>query len=208
VVLLLAAALVLAGGAAESKDSAGKRSTGAVALVKDWGPTILPAVAFAVGLHVGVNLFLYSRVPRDRALEHPVRRAIYDEAQSNPGRNLREFVDLTGRPYGVVRHHVHLMQRLELLRTVRHGTALHVFPIEYTTPRAKADLLARTDPAMLELVRHTRTQPAPMSQLLATIQESFGLSRMGSWKVLRRAELAGLVERGRTDDGMLVRARA
>lgn len=149
----------------------------------------------------------YTRVGVDKALDNAVRSLIHDSAQQRPGLILKDMVATTGKSYGVIRHHARVLEHLGLVRTVRHGRAVHLFPADASKPKAARDMAWNRDGALRFLVSRVGVQGLPMAEALRAVQAQFGFSKMGAWKVVRRSQQFGWVERDERPEGVWLRTR-
>ncbi|MFO8050430.1 MAG: helix-turn-helix domain-containing protein [Thermoplasmatota archaeon] len=85
---------------------------GSSALIAIWGIFFLfLAAAILVGLTIGI----YSKIRKDRLLDHETRQRIVDYLKENPGAyysQIRKDLDLA---HGVLTHHINMLEQQELL---------------------------------------------------------------------------------------------
>jgi hypothetical protein len=171
----------------------------------------LVAVALAAAAWAASNVprfvaLFYTRVGVDRALTHPVRAQLHDAAHARPGLILKDFVQVSGRAYAVVRHHVDVLERVGLLRTLRHGSQLHVYPAQANLREARRALTRAGDAPAAFLADWAGPTGRSTRDAVRLLRERFGLSRVGAWKVVWRAERAGLVVRRDGPEGSAVQS--
>lgn len=137
--------------------------------------------------------FCYTRLAPERVLDHPLRQAMMAYVSARPGLILREFVDRFGRPYAVIRHHARVLQGAGRVQVLRHGKSLRVYPPGTSLPQARQELALATDAPVRFVVESVGAAQRSARELSLDLRRGFGLSRMGAWKVLRRAVAHGLV---------------
>lgn len=150
-----------------------------------------------------VGLF-YSRFTDGGALRHPTRTLLLRLAGERPGLILRDAVAQTGRPYGVVRHHVRVLETVGLVHTLRVGKALHVYPRGHSLAVARRSHRLEHDGPVRFLVERAATGPLDRRSAARELRARFGLSRMGAWKAVRRGLACGLVRADPASGGALV----
>lgn len=70
---------------------------------------------------------LFTRIRREKLLEHPVRELIYTEIRSNPGIHYRELLRKLGIPNGSLAFHLHHLERAGYVRSRRARGRRHLF---------------------------------------------------------------------------------
>ncbi len=114
-------------GASPSAASWAWPSTSAAAGITFLGLVAAALYYLGTALKAG-PLALFSRVRRDRALEHPVRAAISDAVHAEPGIHLQELGRRVGKQAGVLRHHVDVLVAKDLIKARRDRGYICFFP--------------------------------------------------------------------------------
>lgn len=156
----------------------------------------LLALLFALlrALPAVLGLF-YSRLTPERLLAHPVRSVIVQVVDEQPGVILRDLVAVTGRSYGVVRHHARVLRSAGRVKILARGKAVHLYPPHHSLPLARRLLLLEVDAHVRFLVERVRGGPQPQARLVQELQRALGIHRTNAWRAVRRALEAGLLHR-------------
>jgi DNA-binding MarR family transcriptional regulator len=83
------------------------------------------AVAIIIGMSSTV---LYSKIRRDRLLEHAVRRRIFEHVKENPGQHYRAIMTDLDLPSGVLSYHLNRLEKGEYIRSRQDGMYRRFFP--------------------------------------------------------------------------------
>ena len=73
---------------------------------------------------------LFTRIKRDEALDNFVRGRIYGQIESNPGTHYNEIMSNIGVGNGTLSHHLHMLEKMEMIKSRREGMRYRAF---YTT---------------------------------------------------------------------------
>lgn len=104
---------------------------------------VLAAVVVAVGL--------YSKLKKDRVLDHKVRERIYTYIRENPGSHYRGMLEALGLKMGVLTHHLRTLEREEFIRSVQNGVYRRYYPSGMNIDIAPP--LSETQQRLLQIVR-------------------------------------------------------
>lgn len=156
--------------------------------------TILLGILIAVGTQFSrfVGLF-YTRFHESTALRHPTRAMLMQMTADKPGFILKDVVTTTGRPYSVVRHHTRILETVGLVKTLRIGHALHVYPAKASLVEGRKQLMLEHDEPAKFVIELIRTGVTDAAELRRQVGIQFLLTRMGAWKVVKRVETAGFL---------------
>ncbi len=88
------------------------------------------AIMIIVGF---TGMVLYSKIRRDRLLDHAVRRRIYEYVQENPGQHYRGIMADLELPSGVLSYHINRLEKGEYLRSRQDGMYRRFFPADRKT---------------------------------------------------------------------------
>jgi len=127
---------------------------------------------------------LGSRIRHEEVLLHPVRAGLYGLATAQPGCILKDAWHVHPA-YGALRHHARVLARHGLVRLHRRGRRTHLFPARNCTP-ILATLWRRNDATGVRALQLLREHDARAARRLLAMER--GLSRMGAWKAVRRAQ--------------------
>lgn len=94
------------------------------------GPGVAIASAVAVGglLLAKAAGLLFTRVRSNKALEHPNRTKIHDAVTRRPGISFNELRRTTGLANGTIRHHLQILQDLDLIEARSLGQYARFYP--------------------------------------------------------------------------------
>ncbi len=151
-----------------------------------------------------VGLF-YTRLDESTALKHPLRKQLLDVVRQRPGLLHNDAVAATGQPRGVVRHHLRVLETVGLLRSLRTGKEIHLYPRGANLDQEKKSLLLEKDAPVRFLVERARAAPLVRAAASQDLRTQFTMSRMGAWKAIRRAVEAGLLRTEPTRQGDVLR---
>lgn len=113
---------------------------------------------------------LFTRIRREKLLEHPVREVIYMEIHSNPGIYYRELLRKLGIPNGSLAFHLHHLERAGYIRSRRARGRRHLFSTELLP---STDSLLVTD-RQRRILEFLRSRPGASERLIV---KSLGMSR-------------------------------
>jgi predicted transcriptional regulator len=113
---------------------------------------------------------LFTRIRREKLLEHPVRELIYTEIRSNPGIHYRELLRKLGMPNGSLAFHFHHLERAGYIRSRRARGRRHLFSTELL-PSTDSFLVTDRQRRILEFLR---SRPGASERLIV---KSLGMSR-------------------------------
>lgn len=84
----------------------------------------------------------YNKIDRDKLLDHYLRNQIYKYIQANPGTNYSEIMKDTGVKNGVLVHHLNMLDREGLIKSIRDGRLRRFYPIGINIPQKEIDNLS------------------------------------------------------------------
>lgn len=113
---------------------------------------------------------LASRLRRDRLLDHPVRRLIYDSIRDHPGVHYRELLRLLGVSNGTLSFHLSHLERAGFVRSFRARGRKLLLPTD-RDPRPGDFLVTERQRAIVE---HLRGSPGASQR---DVSSALGLSR-------------------------------
>lgn len=87
----------------------------------------------------------YTRLRSSTLLDNPNRGRLYREAQSRPGVTIAELARLCDLAEVVVRHHVRMLEKHQMVKVEERGRSRHVFARGAAEPRATAAHIALRD---------------------------------------------------------------
>lgn len=154
-----------------------------------------------------VATFLFTRLLPGRALTHPARAAVYAAIAANPGIQLQDVARRFQRSYGFVRHHVRILRAAGHIRWLRRGTTIHLYLARMNVDEARRSLALQHDEALKELMGLLPASGATPAMVVRALRSRLGISRVGCWKVLRRAKGLELLETVPSERGVLLRPR-
>jgi len=118
---------------------------------------------------------LYSRIRRNRMLDHPTRAALHALVATRPGLTLAEAQRELSLANGQLEHHVRSLERASLVRRVRDANSVRLYD-------AASASRAEAAPPLAERVREL----APSGRSAADIARELGVSRQAVHYHLRR----------------------
>ena len=155
-----------------------------------WGfPEVL------TGLQPG--LLLFSRHSDDAIVSHHARRLVLDVVAQNPNINMHTLTRLCGLHKSVVRYHARVLEsggfvRSHKVHRDRCFVSRQFLEIEGRGALAPtADLVARNDPVVAVIVAAVPPQGVRLAELLDRVRTDTGLSKVGAWKAVVRAQFKG-----------------
>ncbi len=127
------------------------------------------------------------RVRREKLLDSPARKSLYNLVQAHPGIHLRGLVDSSGLGFGAVSYHLRLLQEYGFVSMVPTGIRICFYPVG-VEPLSTIPQISRRRIQVLEAV-----EQSPGAGLRDLGQE-LGLSPKTVAYHLRALKAAGLVE--------------
>jgi predicted transcriptional regulator len=164
------------------------------------------AVPRALGLAIAL-LPLQTRLRDEGLLTGRWRKRLYDIIQANPGISLKELTETAGMSLTNARYHLELLKRHELVREFQVLHRLCYAPTDSNPSKARAAAFLRADPKLHRLQGHLTDGPRRATELVEALRNDMGLSRSGGWKLLDRAEHAGLIEKRLESRRLVVRSK-
>lgn len=146
---------------------------------------------------------LFSRIAKDKALDHPVRERIHSAVVATPGIHLRQAARRTDTKVGTVRYHVRKLVECGLLRRERHGGYVCLFPGEESRAIVLAAASATKSDGARRILAALETEDAPT---ITSLAEATGLTKQVVSRHVANMTRAGLVDK--TTEGRTVRVRA
>ena len=151
---------------------------------------------------------LQTRLRDESVLEGRWRRKLFDIIQSNPGISLKELTETAGMSLTNARYHLELLKRHSFVREFQVLHRLCYAPTQSNPDAARAAAFLRADPKLHRLQEHLMDGPRRATDLVEALQADMGLSRSGGWKLIDRAEHAGLIEKRLEARRLVVRPKA
>jgi DNA-binding MarR family transcriptional regulator len=97
-------------------------------------------------------IILYSRIHREKVLDHFVRGQIYGHIKTNPGATFTEIAQVLGVSNGVLTYHLYTLERTEFIRSQREGRWKRFWPRD--APKTKGGVMvSKLQSRILELIR-------------------------------------------------------
>jgi helix-turn-helix protein len=150
----------------------------------------------------------YARFGRDRVLDHPLRRNLWELVQSSPALPLSALAERLGIREKLAAYHLRVLERTNLVRTLRgrrRGRPWRlVVPGGMPPVEAKKLLLAfheENDPKLRSIRRLLGASGMPRTALTTALVQEFSLTDRGARKVLQRAVELGLATREEAAQG-------
>ncbi|MBI4415566.1 MAG: VCBS repeat-containing protein [Euryarchaeota archaeon] len=81
---------------------------------------------------------LYSKIKRERVLDHFVRGQIYGYIQANPGEHYNAIKEALGLTNGSLAHHLRTLEREQFVKSRRYGLYRRFYPMYMRLPEADA----------------------------------------------------------------------
>ena len=85
-------------------------------------------MAFMFVLIMVIASAAYSKIKRERLLDHSTRQNIYDYIKANPGSHLRGIKSDLDLPMGVLNHHIYKLEGEEIIRSQTEGQYRRFYP--------------------------------------------------------------------------------
>jgi predicted transcriptional regulator len=77
---------------------------------------------------------LYTKIKRERVLDHFVRGQIFGYIQANPGEHYNAIKDALGLTNGSLAHHLRTLEREQFVKSKRYGLYRRFYPMNYRMP--------------------------------------------------------------------------
>jgi len=77
---------------------------------------------------------MYSKIKRERVLDHFVRGQIFGYIQANPGEHYNAIKDALGLTNGSLAHHLRTLEREQFIKSKRYGPYRRFYPMNYRMP--------------------------------------------------------------------------
>lgn len=77
---------------------------------------------------------LYTKIKRERVLDHFVRGQIFGYIQANPGEHYNAIKDALGLTNGSLAHHLRTLEREQFIKSKRYGLYRRFYPMNYHMP--------------------------------------------------------------------------
>lgn len=138
----------------------------------------------------------YARFGPEKALRHPRRLHCLKFVEENPGTGLMAMSRTTGIPRNSLRHHLRVLKRIGKVRLVRENGALRAWPPAPATPAAvkgRAEEGPQPRRETKAIVLQLQRGPQRLSDLAATMAESFNVSVRTARRWIERARAEGFV---------------
>lgn len=151
----------------------------------------------AVGLGaIAILKFLlapfFTRLTKEKALEHPRRKIIFDYIRDHPGANFREIARNTGIAAGTVRHHLNVLGRSDIVVEHQHGSTVRLFENQAKFNDNWADLVLLREPPLGQLHAWLKGHPASPQKAVLEGMDAVGWSRSTTQHRLARLVDGGL----------------
>ncbi|MFH1234608.1 MAG: winged helix-turn-helix transcriptional regulator [Candidatus Diapherotrites archaeon] len=135
-------------------------------------------------------------IDRDKALELPTRKRLYDEINRSPGIHFRELKRRTGLAIGELQYHLDVLDKVHLVRLQKRGKFIRYFPLvgEHTESEKLTLGLLREESVrkiILLLIEKKRATNRQLSMFLELAPSTVSFHMQ---KLLK----SGLVEKKRT----------
>ena len=95
---------------------------------------------------------LYSRIRRDRVLDHGTRQELLRHISSNPGQHLRELGETFDLSLSTVNHHLRTLERESYVRSYRDGRFRRFYPVRVPGNRRPPDPRPEMQRKVLEVL--------------------------------------------------------
>ena len=99
---------------------------------------------------------LYSKIKRERVLDHFVRGQIFGYIQANPGEHYNAIKDALGLTNGSLAHHLRTLEREQFIRSKRFGLYRRFYPFNFRLP---ADDAFQPNDVQVMILRVIRGSP-------------------------------------------------
>ena len=169
-------------------------------------PLLITVAAATGAILAALGAALYSRFTnRTEALESEMRNRLLGIIQEQPGICLSDAAERLGVARNTVRHHLRVLERVQLVRVVQEG-ALSTFYPAGPVPAVKVPAWLRRNETCLAILREARARPEGLSReevhrLLPEVP-----ARTRNYNVARLLGVGALVEWAAPDGRKLLRA--
>ncbi len=96
---------------------------------------------------------LYTKIKRERVLDHFVRGQIFGYIQANPGEHYNAIKDALGLTNGSLAHHLRTLEREQFIKSKRFGLYRRFYPMNYRMPADDAYQPNDVQQTIIEVVR-------------------------------------------------------
>ena len=150
---------------------------------------------------LGFLALLYSRIAKERLLDHGSRERLLDAIRAKPGQAVADLVTTTGIPRNTVTYHLRVLEREGLASSTRNGRNRLFFAPGSLPQRASADAIATLrHQTTLAVAKQIGARPGVDQKAIC---ETLGLSpSLAHWHA-DRLVATGLVDKRR--EGRFVR---
>ncbi len=138
---------------------------GAISKPFPWVPLSMLIVSSAAGVCVlmepellpvvPVWFILYSKLDREKILDNYSRGKLYGFIQANPGEDCRTLMVKLALPHGTLLHHLKILERENLVRSMANGVHKLYFPANTTLPEDGPGRLTDTQEVVYGLISET-----------------------------------------------------
>jgi len=98
---------------------------------------------------------LYSKIKRERVLDHFVRGQIFGYIQANPGEHYNAIKDALGLTNGSLAHHVRTLEREQFVKSRRFGLYRRFYPMHYRIPDQEVFQPNEVQRTILDVIRQS-----------------------------------------------------
>ncbi len=158
----------------EVSDGNGGRVVQEFSVVVTSAPGASPALLMAVGIAASSAAFLaaaalinenakwaflfffvplYSKIKRERVLDHFVRGQIFGYIQANPGEHYNAIKDALGLTNGSLAHHLRTLEREQFVKSKRFGLYRRFYPMNFRLPADDAFQPNEVQVLILQVIR-------------------------------------------------------
>ena len=107
---------------------------------------------------------LYTKIKRERVLDHFVRGQIFGYIQANPGEHYNAIKDALGLTNGSLAHHLRTLEREQFIKSKRYGLYRRFYPMNYRMP---ADDVYQPNEIQATILAVIRDHPGIMQKEIA-----------------------------------------
>ncbi|HEV8595313.1 MAG TPA: winged helix-turn-helix transcriptional regulator, partial [Thermoplasmata archaeon] len=98
---------------------------------------------------------LYSKIKRERVLDHFVRGQIFGYIQANPGEHYNGIKDALGLTNGSLAHHLRTLEREQFIKSKRFGLYRRFYPMNFRVPADDAFQPNDIQGTIIQVIRDT-----------------------------------------------------
>jgi predicted transcriptional regulator len=163
--------------------------------------------ALAAGAAIGLWKLLsglFTRLREDRLLDLDARRRVHAAVLARPGISLKEIAVQERMNFFTALYHVRVLQRHGQLRAVKVGRAYRLSSTPSNAAMIQREVRLAEDEKVRSAVELVGSS-APAKAVVRALQDRWGLSRTGGWKVIERALATGLLARERNGKEVFLR---